>query len=88
MLVTFLVAAALVVFALRLLLALFGVEEWAIGWQIVDAPTGLLVSPVARLEPFDRVVAGRLTLADLAVALVVLIVCMFALSALVVRRAR
>lgn len=80
------ISLVVVVVGLRVLMAAVDVAPWTIAWRIVDLPTGLLVELPQRLEPLRRTPLGRLTVADLLLALVVGFGAMTLLSATALRR--
>ncbi|MEX1159104.1 MAG: hypothetical protein WEC79_09270 [Thermomicrobiales bacterium] len=86
LIVVAIVATVVILFALRCLMALFGIETWTAAWRIVDAPTGLLVSPLENIEAFAQTPVGDLTLATLAVTAISFVAALVVLGTLANRR--
>lgn len=86
LLVTGLASTLIVVFGLRFLSALAGVEPWTSAWRALDGPTGLVVEPLSRLPYFDTTLANRLTVADTVAFVVLATVSLLTLASLSLRR--
>lgn len=86
--VALVVSASVVVFGLRIGLAVAGVEEWTIAWRVIAAPTDLLVAPLATLEVLDSARLSRLTFAEVIAATIVAGGALYVLSSLAIRRSR
>ena len=80
------VVTVVILFALRCLMALLGIETWTAAWRVVDAPTGLLVSPLENLDAFAQTPAGDLTLATLIVTAISFVAALVVLGTLANQR--
>jgi len=80
------VATGVLLFALRCLMAIIGVETWTAAWRLVDIPTGLLISPLESVEAFAQTPAGDLTVATIVVSALSFVVALVVLGTLANRR--
>ncbi|HUG14083.1 MAG TPA: hypothetical protein VMM78_03610 [Thermomicrobiales bacterium] len=80
------VSFSLASFGLRALLALLDVHTWTVAWRVVELPTMIVVVPLERWGIMERVVIGRLNIAELTAALLVSGVSIVVLSSLANRR--
>lgn len=80
------VSAVALVFGLRLIMAAFGIKTWTLGWRVVDLATGPVVAAFLRVPALRHTPVGRLTLADLVVALLAALAAMLVLASLANRR--
>jgi hypothetical protein len=80
------VATAVLLFALRCLMSLLGIETWTAAWKLVDLSTGLVVSPLERVEAFAQTPIGDLSVATIVVSAVVFVVALVILATLANRR--
>ncbi len=80
------VATVVLLFALRCLMALIGVETWTAAWRLVDIPTGLLISPLENVDSFAQTPAGDLTVATIVVSVFSFVVALIVLGTLANRR--
>jgi hypothetical protein len=80
------VATAVLLFALRCLMSLLGIETWTAAWKLVDTSTGLVVSPLERAEAFAQTPIGDLSVATIVVSAVVFVVALVILATLANRR--
>lgn len=80
------VATVVLLFALRCVMALFGVETWTATWRLVNVPTGLLVSPLERVDAFAQTPIGDLTIATIVVSAISFVSALLVLGTLANRR--
>jgi hypothetical protein len=80
------VSTIVLLFALRCLMALLGIETWTAAWKLVDAPTGLVVSPLERVDAFAEAPIGDLTIATIVIAASVFVAALVLLATLANRR--
>lgn len=80
------ISLVVVIVALRVLMASVDVAPWTIAWRIVDLPTGPLVELPQRITLLRQSPLGRLTIADLLLALMTCAVALTLLSASALRR--
>ncbi len=80
------VATGVLLFALRCLMAIIGVETWTAAWRLVDIPTGLLISPLESVEAIAQTPAGDLTVATIVVSALSFVVALVVLGTLANRR--
>ena len=80
------VATVVLLFALRGLMSLLGIETWTAAWKLVDTPTGLVVSPLERVDAFAQTPVGDLTVATIVVSTFVFVAALVVLATLANRR--
>lgn len=80
------VATVVLLFALRCLMAILGIETWTAAWQLVDRPTGLLVKPLERVDAFAQTPIGDLTVASIVVSAISFVAALVVLGTLANRR--
>lgn len=80
------VATVVLLFALRSVMALLGVETWTAAWRLVDIPTGLLVSPLETMDAFAQTPVGNLTVATMVVSVISFFAALLVLGTLANRR--
>ncbi len=80
------VVTVVLLFVLRLLMAAIGIETWTAAWNLVDLPTGLLVSPLENVDPFAQTPVGDLTIASIVISLAVFVGALVVLGTLANRR--
>jgi hypothetical protein len=66
--IVMIVSAVVLLFGLRLLMELIGIETWTATWRVVDLPTGLLVDPLERVDSLAETPISDLSYASLIVA--------------------
>lgn len=76
----------MLLFALRSVMALLGVETWTAAWRLVDIPTGLLVSPLETMDAFAQTPVGNLTVATMVVSVISFFAALLVLGTLANRR--
>jgi hypothetical protein len=76
----------IVIFWMRVLLALASVGPWTVTWRVVKIPTMILVAPLTQWEPLQRELLGRLIVAELLAAALVSGCALVLLSSLANRR--
>jgi hypothetical protein len=81
-----LVSLAVLLFGLRCLLALLGIETWTATWKLVDLPTGLLISPLEKVDALAQTPVGDLTLATIIVSAACFLAALLILGSLANRR--
>jgi hypothetical protein len=80
------VATIVLLFALRCLMEAIGIESWTAAWKLVDTPTGLLISPLERVDAFAQTPVGDLTVATIVVSTIAFIAALIVLATLANRR--
>ena len=80
------VSTVILLFGMRCILSLIGIETWTATWRLIDLPTGPFVTPLERLDAFAQTPVGDLTAATLAVSMVAFIASMIVLGTLANRR--
>ena len=80
------VATVVLLFALRCLMSLLAIESWTAAWTLVDTPTGLLISPLERIDALARAPISELTVATIVVSSVSFIAALLILATLANRR--
>jgi hypothetical protein len=80
------VSAVVLLFGLRLLLELIGIETWTATWRVVDLPTGLLVDPLERIGSLAETPVSDVSFASLIVAGVSFLAALIVLGTLANRR--
>ena len=80
------VATVVLLFALRCLMALLGIESWTAAWTLVDTPTGLLISPLERIDALAQAPISELTVATIVVSSGSFIAALLILATLANRR--
>ncbi|HRA31794.1 MAG TPA: hypothetical protein PL172_07730 [Thermomicrobiales bacterium] len=86
LLVTSVASAAIMLFGLRVISALFGVQPWTTAWRVVATPTNLLITPLGRVPHMDTAVISRLTTADIIAFVLVAVVALLAMASVSLRR--
>ncbi|HEX5167197.1 MAG TPA: hypothetical protein VFV93_17455 [Thermomicrobiales bacterium] len=81
-----LVSLAVLLFGLRCLLAILGIETWTATWKLVDVPTGLLVAPLEKIDALTQTPIGDLTLATIIVSAVCFLAALVVLGSLANQR--
>lgn len=80
------VSTVVLLFALRCLMAMLGIETWTAAWTLVDLPTGLLISPLERVDAFAQTPVGDLTVATIVVSAISFVAALVVLGTLANRR--
>ena len=80
------VATVVLLFALRCVMSLLGIETWTAAWKLVDTSTGLVVSPLERIDAFAQTPIGELSVATVVVSAVVFVAALVTLATLANRR--
>lgn len=80
------VASIVLLFALRSLMAAIGIETWTAAWRLVNLPTGLLVTPLERIDALAQTPAGDLTVATIVVTAGSFVTALMVLGSLANRR--
>jgi hypothetical protein len=80
------VATVVLLFALRCLMSLLGIETWTAAWKLVDTSTGLVVSPLERVDAFAETPIGDLSVATIAISVLVFVAALVILATLANRR--
>ena len=80
------VATVVLLFALRCLMALLWIESWTAAWTLVDTPTGLLISPLERIDALAQAPISELTVATIVVSSGSFIAALLILATLANRR--
>ncbi|HYI15534.1 MAG TPA: hypothetical protein VEX37_09090 [Thermomicrobiales bacterium] len=80
------VATCVLLFALRCIMSLIGIETWTATWKLVDAPTGLLISPLERVDALTQTPAGNLTVATILASAVFFVAALVVLATQANRR--
>jgi hypothetical protein len=80
------VATVVLLFGLRLMMSLLGLETWTAAWKLVDSPTGLVISPLERIDAFAQTPIGDLTVATIVVSAICFVGALIILGTLANRR--
>jgi hypothetical protein len=76
------VSATVVLFGLRCLMAIFGIDTWTVAWTAVDLPTGLFIGPLEQIDFLKRNAISNLTFATLLSTIAAGVVALVALGTL------
>lgn len=77
----------LVLFGLRLALAVMGVPDWTVSWEVIAVITFPASWIVSQIPGFDVPIIQRMTAGDATLFLIAVVISTYLLAALTVRRA-
>lgn len=80
------VSGVVLAFGLRMLLAMLGVEPWAVAWEIVAVPTDPLLSLIRSIDLLAKPFVNHLTPADVLAFVLVAFAGLTALASIALRR--
>jgi hypothetical protein len=80
------VATVVLLFALRCVMAILGIETWTAAWELVDLPTGLLVTPLESVDAFAQTPVNDLTVATITVSAISFVAALVVLGTLANQR--
>lgn len=80
------VSTVVLLFALRCVMAVLGIATWTSAWRLVDAPTGLLIAPLEKVDALTQTPIGDLTVATIVVATVCFVGALLVLGSLANQR--
>lgn len=76
------VSTAVLLFALRCLMALLSLQTWTAAWRIVGIPTSLLIAPLERIDAFAQTLVGNLSVATILVSTACFVIALVVLGSL------
>lgn len=80
------VSTVVLLFGLRLVMALFGIETWTATWRLVDLPTSLIVEPLERVDALAETPFNDLSFASIIVAVLSFVTALIVFGTLANRR--